>query len=372
MKVGIDARMYGSGVTGIGVYVQELTAALFALGQPTRYHLWLRPSDAKVFVPPTPRVTASAVDIPWYGWREQIFLSRQLKRQRCDLIHFPNFNVPLAYRGKFVVTIHDLTPLRFPGPLQARSGFRRLAYRAVLRSALQRAAKIIAVSEHTAQELAAFEPRIRPKITVVYPGLSPRFSKPTNYGRIQQVLQQSGVRQPYLFFTGVWRDHKNLPGLLAAFAILSRDERLHLQLVLAGSRETEDPRIAPVLATLPADRVKVVGFITDDDLPLWYQGAAVTVVPSFHEGFGFNALESLACGTPVVASRTTSLPEVVGAAARYFPPDDPATMARVIAEALEPGVRQELLAAAKTVVTRYQWARTAAETHAVYARAVER
>lgn len=369
MRIGIDARMYGSFVTGIGVYVRELTKALFGLDASTRFHLWLRPEEARRFSPPNSRVTASALAVPWYSWREQLSLPRQISRERCDLVHFPNFNVPLGYRGKFVVTIHDLTPLRFPGPLQARSRFRRLAYRTVLRAALHNAAAIIAVSRHTADEITAFDPQCRNRITVVYPGLSPTFSKPANHDKIQEQLQRYGVRQPYLFYTGVWRDHKNLPGLISAFKILLNDFRHDIQLVLGGSRENEDPRIAPLLATAPPDRIRIVGFISDQDLPLWYQGAAVTVIPSFNEGFGFNALESLACGTPVAASATTSLPEVVGDAARYFPPENPRAMASVIHEVLQPKVRQELVLRAENVVTRYQWQTAARATHAIYQRA---
>lgn len=371
MTIGLDARMYGSKVTGIGNYVRDLAAALFALDDQASYRLFLRPEDYLSFRAPHPRIRAVQVSTPWYGWREQLIFPCQVALARCDLMHFPNFNVPLAYRGKFVVTIHDLTPLRFPGPRVARSRLRSYAYRLLLNSTLRRASAVISVSQHSAKEIITFAPHCRSKVTVIYPGLSPAFRRASNYGIVDERLRAYGIRQPYIFYVGVWRDHKNLPGLLDAFKILTHDNHQDLALVLCGSRENEDPKIAPRLAALPPKRVVTLGFVPDQDLPALYQGAAVTVIPSFNEGFGLVGLESLACGTPVVASTTTSLPEVLGAAARYFAPDNPRAMAETIAEVLRPEVREVLLASAATVVQRYQWAACARQTHDLYARVLE-
>lgn len=366
MRIGIDARMYGSAVTGIGVYVKELTQALFEIDKKNEYVLFLSPSTYEKYVPARPGVSAVRIDTPWYGWREQMYLPHEFARCHCEVVHFPNFNVPALYPGKFVVTIHDLTPLEFPGPNQVRSGLRRFAYRSVLRRGIRRAAKIIAVSKHTAHQIVAFEPRVKGKIAIVYPGLSPSFRKPVDCGIIEDQVEKHGIRKPYLFYTGVWRDHKNIPGLIAAWSWLRDHNDVEVQLVLGGDPGRDYERVAPLIERYPKGSIIAPGFIPDQDLPAYFRGAAVTVIPSFREGFGLLGIESLACGTPVAASETTSLPEVLGAAGRYFPPDNSEQMAKVIYGLMQPGERADVMNLAPAVVEKYRWEIAAQKMLAIY------
>jgi len=366
MRIGIDARMYGSAVTGIGIYVKELTQTLFEIDKKNDYVVFLLPDAFKNFCSPRFGVSAVCVDTPWYGWREQVILPWIFARQHCDVVHFPNFNVPVLYPKKFVVTIHDLTPLEFPGPNQARFGLRRLAYRTVLRYGMRRAARIIAVSKLTADQIAALEPRVKNKIEIVYPGLSPSFRKPLDCGIIEHQFKKHGIRKPYLFYTGVWSDHKNIPGLIAAWSYIREQYDPAVQLVLGGNPGRDFKRLAPLISKYPKGSIIVTGFIPDQDLPGYYQRAAVTVIPSFREGFGLVGIESLACGTPVAASVTTSLPEVLGPAGRYFPPDDPEKMAKVIIELIQADHRDAVLRLAPGVVEKYRWDRAAQKMQAIY------
>lgn len=365
MRIGIDARMYGSRVTGIGTYVQQLTDAMAVELGGDQLVLLLRVEEAK-HMPRRPNVLVATTAIPWYGWREQLRLPAVMASLHCDLWHVPNFNVPVGYRGRLVVTIHDLTPLRFPGPHQRRSRWRRAAYRLVLNSAVVRAKKIIAVSQATASAIARRWPSARSRVTVIYPGLSSAFRALPDHGIIKATLDRYRIRQPYIFYTGVWRDHKNLPGLIAAFRLMREQYGFSGQLVFGGLRQGEDAAIAPALAGLPPDAVTLPGFIPDADLPAMFQGAAVTVIPSFSEGFGLIGIESLACGTPVAASQTTSVPEVLGPAGRYFPPNQPSAIAETIRSLLQAPTRQAVLAAAPSVLTRYAWETAAKQTLAVY------
>lgn len=362
--------MYGPRVTGIGNYVQHLTDAMFARDRDAEFVLFLNPDVYQTFVPSNRRVTAVATGAPWYSWQEQLTLPWKLRRQHCDLVHFPNFNHPLGYRGKFVVTIHDLTPLQFPGPNQVRSKVRRAAYLAVLRSALRRAQAIIAVSQHTADEIKAYYPGCAQRLAVIYPGLSPGFLKNENCGIINPQLERWGIRKGYIFYAGVWRDHKNIPNLLRAFKIVRDKYGFAGQLVVGGDQRNADPQIARELKNFSPREVVAPGFILAQDLPDFYRAAAVTVIPSFKEGFGLVAIESLACKTPVAASQTTSVPEVLGRCGRYFPPDEPAVMAERIWELLQPDARADVLQQAPGLVQRFQWSRAAGETLSLYQRAV--
>lgn len=366
MRIAIDARMYGAEVTGLGVYVQGLISALTATGGRPEYVVLVRPEQRHRLTVAHPHLRVVTADVPWYGWSEQLVLPSLLKRLRCDLVHFPNFNVPIAYRRPFVVTIHDLTPLDFPGHHQSRSRLHRLAYRWVLRHALRASRRIIAVSEHTRRALISWLPAAAGKITVIYPGLSPSFLTPPGRGMLRHHVVRAGVNRSYLFYTGVWREHKNLVGLLSAFRQLRQDYRHDLQLVLGGERRNADPRISARLDEFPAGLVVTPGFIPQAELTAFYRWAELTVIPSFREGFGLVAIESLACGTPVVASRGTAVPEILGPAGLYFDPHQPVEMARVIHQALQPDTRSRLIAAAAEVLTRYRWERAAQQTLTVY------
>lgn len=357
--------MYGSKVTGIGNYVRHLVDALYQLQTGDEFVLFVQPEQMAQARQAYPRYKIVGVNVRWYGWQEQVRLPRILARERCDVLHFPNFNFPLAYRGKFILTIHDLTPLKFPGPNQQHYAWRRMAYHQLLKAGFRRADAILAVSRHTADEIARFYPPCSDRVKIVYPGLSPAFHGKQNSDIIKSAVERYGIRQPYIFYVGVWRDHKNILGLLDAFAIL-REQNTELQLALAGDSSAADNNTRLHLKEFPSGAVITPGFVADEDLPSLYAGASVTVIPSFNEGFGLTGVESLACGTPVAASNTTSVPEVLGVAGRYFSPHDPQQMANVILSLLEINERREVLAKAPAVIERYRWHETARQTLATY------
>lgn len=365
MRIGIDARMYGSKVTGIGNYVRHLIDALYPLQTGDEFVLFVQPERMAPAREAYPRYKIVGVNVRWYGWQEQIRLPRILAHARCDVLHFPNFNFPLAYRGKFILTIHDLTPLRFPGPNQKRSAWRRMAYLKLLKAGFRRSAAILAVSRHTADEITRFYPQGADRVRIVYPGLSSEFHGKPNSDIINSAVARYGLRQPYIFYVGVWRDHKNISGLLDAFAIL-RQRNAGLQLVLAGDSSAADGNTRLRLKNFAPGTVVAPGFVADNDIAALYAGARVTVIPSFNEGFGLTGVESLACGTPVAASETTSVPEVLGEAGRYFSPQDARQMASVIFSLLETDERQKVFAKAPAVIARYRWNETARQTLAAY------
>lgn len=357
--------MYGSKVTGIGNYVRHLVDAIYQLQCDDTFVLFVQQEQAETLQRQYPQFKVVGVNVPWYSWQEQLAYPRILARERCDVVHFPNFNFPLAYRGKFILTIHDLTPLRFPGPNQQRYAWRRMAYQHLLKAGFRRAASILAVSQHCADEIARFYPQCVSRVKIIYPGLSPEFQARPNSGIITNAVERYGLRQPYIFYVGVWRDHKNIPGLLDAFVLL-RQRNTGLQLVLAGDSSAADANTRRRMAKLPSGSVVAPGYVPDDDLAALYAGAEVTVIPSYNEGFGLIGIESLACGTPVAASETTSLPEVLGPAGKYFPPDDHVAMAETIALLFDQQQRQVVINAAQKIVSRYRWQETARRVLEIY------
>jgi glycosyltransferase involved in cell wall biosynthesis len=179
-----------------------------------------------------------------------------------------------------------------------------------------------------------------------------------------------GISKPFLLYIGVWRDHKNIPGLVKAFELL-RKRGIDCQLVLGGNPDPRYPEvIAAVEDSTERDNIILPGFISEQDLPVLYSAAAVFVLPSFAEGFGLVAIEAAACGTPVAASESTSLPEVMGQAARYFDPRRPDAMADVIEPLLsDQKIRSEIIQAGITKAATYTWEACARQTLAAYQKA---
>lgn len=368
MRIGIDARMYGPRVSGIGNYVKNLIQHLISIDSKNEYVLFFLKDGYEEFFHNQQNVKKVLVDAHWYTTKEQTRLWRIMEKEKTDVMHFTNFNVPIFFTRKFVVTIHDMTQWTHPGHLARRSFFRKLAFRSVFGSGVKRAERIITVSNHSKEQIAKKYAGLEKKIDVVYLGLDDIFQNSKNYGIIDVLKSKYRITKPYLFYIGVFREHKNIPGLLRAFAILREKHGLDMQLFLGGDLRYKDPGIdAELKRENMRDSVIMPGFIPQEELPALYHGAAITVIPSFNEGFGLNALESLECGTAVAASNTTSVPEILGNACMYFNPENTEEMVQVLRRMIQDeALRSHLVHSGQGRVKRYRWSRCAQETLNIY------
>lgn len=368
MRIGIDARMYGSAVTGIGIYTKNLIDNLLKIDQQNEYVIFLLPENFKKFKIQSAKVKKVEVNIPWYSWSEQIKLPSRLLSEKLDLMHFPHFNVPILYPKKYVVTIHDITPKFFPGSRVRKSRVRKLGYWTVFQLGIKKAKKIISVSHHTKKHLVENFKLNSKKIEVIYPGLNINLQPVLNYDIINQLKAKYKITKSFIFYVGVWRDHKNLPGLIRAFDILRRNYKLDIQLVLGGQEDPDYPEIRQTWQNLKLEKDIIrPGFIPERDLPFFYSQAEVFVLPSFNEGFGLVALESIACGTPVIASKTTSIPEVLQNAALYFDPNNYEEMASVIYKVLtNKEIAKSLIKTGQEKIKKYSWENLAKQTLNIY------
>ncbi len=370
MRIGIDARMMGKAqATGIGVYIQELVARIIPHDTDHEYVVFVKPENKHLMDPyqQLAHVTIVVTRCHWYSLCEQILFCAQLYRYRLDIVHFPQFNVPVLYRKPFVVTIHDVTPLRFPGHTK-RSHMRRWAFHIIFKNALRRARTILTVSQYSQEQIQSYFPHLTTPIVVTYLGVDNNFKERLKYDKIQEVRARFGLAQPYLLSVGVMRNHKNLHGLVRAFAKV-RDTH-HVTLVVGGARANNYTELDEALADLTAatrDAIVMPGFIADADLPALYQGAAAYVVASFEEGFGLNGLEAMASGIPVIASHAGSLPEIYGDTATYCDPNDTDSIAAAITRVLtDPSYAQARIARGTAHYGRYSWDAAARTTRAVY------
>lgn len=331
--IAIDCRMWGH--PGIGRYLRELCARLVPLLEERPCRLIGHPGDqARILerLARTKHVSFAAVRSPIYSLSEHLEVARAARG--ASLLHVPHFNAPLGWRGRLVTTVHDLIYVHDSTPA------RRLYARAFLASACRRSRAVIAVSEATRRDLLSVFPKTdAARVHVVPEAASEAFTATRDPGEVERVRRRHGLGRPYVLFVGSLKPHKNVPMLVEAVRRLRETGRIAHELVVVGRRDPKY-RSWPALAQ-SSPFVRELGVLDDRELKSLYQVADVLVLPSTREGFGLPVLEAMACGTPVLCSDTSSLPEVGGEAARYFDPRQIDALTGLLYTVLEDTVLRE-------------------------------
>ena len=304
-------------------------------------------------------------EAPWRRilW-EQAVQPWQLRRY--DLYHALAFVAPIVLTAPMVVTVYDLSFLRFPARLSAA---RRLYLRAMTALTCARARRVLAISQSTANDLTAHLGVPASKIDVTPLGYDKALFRPLLGADISHFRRKQGLPKRFWLFIGTLEPRKNLPLLLQAYARLGQAERLPL--ILGGGSGW---RAQDVFATIErlelGEWVKHAGFIPTADLPFWYNCAEAFLYPSVYEGFGLPVLEAMACGTPVITTDVSSLPEVAGEAAQCLPPSEIDLWTGALRDLTKNGEWREL---ARTRglkrAQQFSWARTAELTLNCYRKA---
>lgn len=372
-RIGIDARLFGTAqAVGIGQYTEELIRHLVKQDPNNQYQIFLSPKSWAGFPIYAPNLAKVKVSFPHYSLAEQVLYPETLRRANLDLIHFTNFNSPIWWRGTpSVVTIHDLTLWFFTGRTH-KSWWHRWAYRLAITKACQNARQIIAITQATKQDIGRILKIPDAKITVIYESVAERYRPINDAVKIENITRKFNISKPYLLYVGQWRQHKNVVRLIRAFHSLRRRYQINYQLVLAGKIDRQCPEILATINQLGIkSEVILTGYIPDADLPLLYNGATAFIFPSLYEGFGLPPLEAMACGTPVVSSRASCMPEVLGEAAHYFDPTNIEDMVRAMIEVINNyALKQTLRAAGFKQVKKYSFTQMAQQTIEVYHRAM--
>lgn len=359
MKIGIDASSYARPLrTGVARYIGCLVGALAELDADNTYFLCHRFSRLKR------REHFLAVQRPNFHTRViQEPFSRFFLR-RLDVFHGPDARLPRCRGVAAVATLHDLQV--FVSEEFSREGFRRKK-RARYAKLVRRADHLIAVSESTRRDLIRHLGADEAKTTVVHEGVTPDFH-PRPLPEQRAVRADYRLERDFALFVGAISRRKNVATLLRAFASVARGSDLDLVLVGRPGFGYED-EMAPLGELGIEDRVHAIGFAPDRDLPALYSAATVFVFPSLYEGFGIPLLEAMACGTPVVASDTSSIPEVVGQAGLLVPPTEPEQLADATVRVVEDsGLRERLSKAGIERAREFTWERAARQTLEVYRR----
>lgn len=381
IHVVFDARSVTDHYPGIGRYGSGLTQALAALDE-VRLTLLVDPRAVSTFhslpdierVPITCRPTSLS---------QQWVIPNVLRRLRADVYHSPYYLMPYRTSRPTVVTFYDIIPLIVPGTYSALF---RLVYRATHHLAAAAADRAIAISQSTAADLVRIGLPER-KISAIALGVGREFHLRSEQ-EIEAVRQRYGLLERFALYVGTNKPHKNLPRLIEAWASASRKmsepDVLPWTLVVAGREDPRYPRVIDLAAAngvsaetgedIPPRRgdrgrfpLSAIGAVPEADLPALYSAASLFIFPSLYEGFGLPVLEAMACGTPVICSNTSSLPEIAGDAALMVDPINTEALAKTISLVLsEDSLREELKAKGLAQAAAFSWEQTARKTLEVY------
>lgn len=377
-----------TGTTGRAIHV-GLSAHLLSLGQGYRsagitwyiYNLLCRLPQAdsgmqytaftseRHFEPPA-GLEVSLSQLPTHRpaarivW-EQLLQPFVARRAAVDLIHGLAFVGPIGGVCPFVVTIHDLSFLFYPRSFRVLN---RLYLRLFTRLSVRRARRVIAVSESTRRDVIHTYGIAPEKVDVVHNGVDPAF-RPLSADQIAAFRARHGLPERFILFVGTLEPRKNVPRLLRAYAQLPAGRP---PLVLVGGKGWFYAEVFRLVEELGlTTEVRFAGYAPPDDLPIWYNAATLFVYPSLYEGFGLPPLEALACGTPVIASTSSSLPEVMGQAGLLVDPADTSALAEALHRALTDQVWQaQMKVSGPAQASRFSWQEAARGTVRSYRRAL--
>lgn len=305
LKIGIDCRFAGT-QSGLGRYTRELVSALLRRKDDADYTLFVSGSDHS-WLPSAKNYNLQPTTSRHYSLSEQLRFPWTLKTSGIDLLFSPHFNVPLFCPVPFVATIHDLILHRYPN--QA-SGWKRRAYRAVMKHAVRKARALIAVSAFTTREIASvYGKECKRKITVIHEAVSQEFGKKSG-AACAAVLQRYGLKKAFFLYVGNCKEHKNVQTLIDAYRSL-RTRETELVLVTRG-KESKNLRLV--------EGARILTDVSDHDLPCLYFFAASFVTASLYEGFGLPVLEAAASHCPIIVTNRGALPEIAPPGAKIVEP----------------------------------------------------
>lgn len=372
-KVAFDGRFINDRYHGVGRYAFNLLEAMSRLAQDLHFVVFRGVQPDSRFdwerFEGRPNVTLRASPRPLYWPHEQLLWPLHLRGEAFDLFHSPFFTAPLLATVSTITTVHDLIFDRYPAYMPW--AWARPYYRLLMSASLRKAERVVSVSQATARDLQTFYNTPPEKIVIVPEGVDGHFQPVDDPHRLQTFQATYDLQHPFILTVGARRPHKNHLMLVEAFAQLA--SRLPHHLVIAGPPDPRfpDEAVSTARALGLNGRIRFLDWIPEADLPCLYTLAEVVVLPSQMEGFGLPAAEAMACGTPVVATRASAFPEVVGQAGVLVEVNDVQALAEAIYRLLtDEGLRRHLRAAGLARAGELTWEQAARGVLEVYDRIV--
>jgi glycosyltransferase involved in cell wall biosynthesis len=372
MHVGLNAQLLSLDRTyrgaGINTYIYQLLCRLGQISALHRCTVFLNErrfiAEGLVLHYASGLTRRPPVRILW----EQLALPGILRRSRVDLLHAMAFVAPARAPCPFVVTIYDLSFLRHK---EAFRPFNRWYLSRFTPISAQRARRVIAISESTKRDIVQFLNVPPERVDVIHCGVDPTFRRlPTQ--QVDRFRRERGLPERFVLYVGTLEPRKNLDRLIRAYGQWRASDPGAPHLVVAGARGWYYEQIFRDVQVMGlVDDIMFPGYVPADELPWWYNAAGLFAYPSLFEGFGLPVLESMACGTPVICSDVSSLPEVVGDAALLVMPDDEAGLAEAMRHAWsDAALRQEMSERGQVRARLFTWEQAASQTVQTYERAL--
>ncbi len=379
LRILVDARRLRD--FGVGTYTRNLIRSLAKIDLANRYTLIVSGEPVPEFSDLPANFQQMGFDRPRSPLTDLRF-SLFIRRCRADVYHVPLNEVPIGMPHPYIVTVHDVGNLLFARNHGVRDNLRMFRFRHGLLSA----ARLIAVSHATRRDIETLIDIPAGRVRTIYNAPDPAFVEP-NFPAIacvgselfqyppemQRILDRYQIHYPFLLYAGRTNPQKNIPRLVEAFAVLRGElggDPLYgnLRLIIIGDEISKYPSLRhAVIQSRVEDVVRFLGFVPIDTLRVFYQAAAAFVFPSLYEGFGLPPLEAMACGTPVVSSHVSALPEVVGDAAVIVNPENVFDIARGIKELLQDReLRGTLIRRGFDQLKQFSWEKSAVQVLATY------
>ncbi|HAU30906.1 MAG TPA: glycosyltransferase family 1 protein [Desulfotomaculum sp.] len=364
MRVGVISDwINGGNYAGIANYVYHLLKELININRESIYLINYEENESTaeynkiIIYNPFKRISKT---ILWY-----LYLGTQSNHlKRLDIIHNPTQGSTFfRFKQKYILTVHDITVFIVP---KEHPVYRILFGKLLFPRTLKTADKIITDSNSTKKDLINYFNIPEEKIKVIFLGVDEKF-KPLDKEEINEVKQRYNLNFPFILYVGTLEPRKNIPTLIKAFYKLKKKNIEH-KLVITGKKGWKYKKIFETIDKLNLQKnVTFTGYVSDEDLPALYNTADLFVYPSLYEGFGFPPLEAMACGTPVITSNTSSLPEVVGDAGIMVNPYDVDGLADAMHEVLtNDGLREDMIKKGLERAKMFSWEKCARETLRVY------
>jgi len=370
MKVGVDCSPIMYKKTGVGNYVHNLLLNLAKIDTINSYVLFLQSlthldSEKTVRYEFAHKKTVAIrapkplLDFFWYKLR---FTSIDAFIGKVDIFH-SNFYSPRIRKAKSVLTVYDMSFASYPD-LQTTAVQR---FYPKVRESCNKALKVITISNFSKAEILKFLDIPEEKVEVIYPGVIVNEPKCSNSDE-EKLLSKYQLSGSYVLFVGTIEPRKNIAAIVKAFEILLQKYKYRCELVIVGKLGWKyEECLRKIRGSRAQSRIRMLGYVPDDDLPIIYKHASVFVYPSVYEGFGLPVLEAMAYDTPVITSNVSSLPEIAGDAALLVNPYDEGQIAEAMDKVMrDPEQRRQLIERGREQVKKYSWMETARRTLELY------